>query len=346
MDAIATITLAATQATANPSAGESGVQSLFAFGLLVASLLIFLLSSLQFRLLPRTIIWAAGAGLLAVSSLIGIPRSAQMRETLRNLQSLVQSSSGDASYASVAFNQNISIIQDHLVLAFSMFAGVGALAGLLALVAFTPGEAVERATRPLSLIVLGAIAGSLASLSIVAVGFGDYPARQVFYGRLSDDAIHDADTFKFGEVTFRPFGVDAPELNQQCVVRGAKEPCGTLAREFLVDATKGSLLICEHIPGKKDAYNRELAQCNIAEGSNVNRDIGALLVQSGNAISDKAGTYREEEKSARDKGLGIWRGCFLDPKIWRDSKAKQVRNDFLSQLPSDEQAMPGVFCGP
>jgi hypothetical protein len=116
------------------------------------------------------------------------------------------------------------------------------LAGILALIALTPGETVERAIRPIKIGAIGMMAGAGLALSVVAIGFGGPVKQRVYIGTVDvscDDqcnpkGVHDGDTFAIGDVSIRLNGVDAPAMGQLCLDANASEvPCAQMARDHL-----------------------------------------------------------------------------------------------------------------
>src|SRR5689334_6051830 len=81
--------------------------------------------------------------------------------------------------------------------------------------------------------------------------------------------ITDGDTLKQGGVTYRLWGIDAPELHQTCVDGWA---AGHLAASRLQALTAGRQVVCQE--KDRDGYGRTVAICR-ASGE----DLGALMVR-------------------------------------------------------------------
>ena len=99
-------------------------------------------------------------------------------------------------------------------------------------------------------------------------------------GQVKVTKVSDGDSLRSGKLKIRIFGIDAPELKQQCQDQnGTVWACGLAARqqlENLLDATK--LLHCEL--RDVDRYGRLVMQC--FRGT---VDIGAAMVRSGHALA-------------------------------------------------------------
>jgi endonuclease YncB( thermonuclease family) len=133
-------------------------------------------------------------------------------------------------------------------------------------------------------------------------------------GQVKVTKVSDGDSLRSGKLKIRIFGIDAPELKQQCQDQnGTVWACGLVARqqlENLLDATK--LLHCEL--RDVDRYGRLVMQC--FRGT---VDIGAAMVQSGHALAYRSFSqlYVAEEQHATSARNGVWRGSFQPPWEWR-----------------------------
>ena len=133
-------------------------------------------------------------------------------------------------------------------------------------------------------------------------------------GPVTVTKVSDGDSLRIGKLRIRIFGIDAPELKQQCQDQnGTAWDCGLAARqqlENLLDANK--LLDCEL--RDVDRYGRLVMQC--FRGT---VDIGAAMVRSGHALAYRSFShlYVVEEQHATTARNGIWRGSFQPPWKWR-----------------------------
>ena len=133
-------------------------------------------------------------------------------------------------------------------------------------------------------------------------------------GKVEVTQVTDGDSLRSGRLKIRLFGIDAPELKQQCETdSGALWSCGLAARDairILVGSTRQ--LNC-HLRDV-DRYGRLVMQC-FADG----QDIAAALVDQGLALAyrDFSTAYEENEKHAAAAGHGMWQGRFSPPWEWR-----------------------------
>ena len=133
-------------------------------------------------------------------------------------------------------------------------------------------------------------------------------------GRVNITKVSDGDSLRSGDLRIRLFGIDAPELKQQCADQnGVLWGCGAAAQHQLI------ALIRE---------NKEL-QCNLRDVDHYGRlimqcftgsiDIGAAMVQSGYALAYRhfSDLYIADEEQAKTALKGVWRGTFSPPWEWR-----------------------------
>jgi Micrococcal nuclease (thermonuclease) homologs len=135
-------------------------------------------------------------------------------------------------------------------------------------------------------------------------------------------AIHDGDTFSIGKQRIRVFGIDAPELHQQCSpAPGQCSPCGEAAREALSAMILGKEVRCAD---RGRSYDRVVAEC-IVDGA----AIGPAMVAQGQAVvyrqflkkADKP-AYLGAEAGAKRAGEGLWAMTWVPPADWRKHRAR------------------------
>ena len=133
-------------------------------------------------------------------------------------------------------------------------------------------------------------------------------------GRVHITKVSDGDSLRSGDLRIRLFGIDAPELKQQCADQnGVLWGCGVAALQQLnALISKNKDLQCSL--RDVDRYGRLVMQC--FSGST---DIGAAMVRSGHALAyrDFSDLYIAEEKHAKTARKGVWRGTFSPPWEWR-----------------------------
>lgn len=153
-----------------------------------------------------------------------------------------------------------------------------------------------------------AIALSLAALLVALPA----AAQQIIRGPV--ERIADGDTLTVAGETIRLWGIDAPELHQDCTRDGSSYPCGEVARSVLTGLIGDSPLTCTI--RDRDRYGRVVAVCATNNGAVVNR----MMVRAGWAVDYaqfSRGTYAADEKDARRSRRGLWGGGFETPAEWR-----------------------------
>ena len=133
-------------------------------------------------------------------------------------------------------------------------------------------------------------------------------------GRIHITKVNDGDSLRSGDLRVRLYGIDAPELKQQCVdENGVLWGCGVAAQRqlnSLIGANKALHCSLRDV----DRYGRLIMQC-----FNGATDIGAAMVRSGHAVAYRhfSDLYMAEEEQAKTALKGIWRGTFIPPWEWR-----------------------------
>ena len=136
-------------------------------------------------------------------------------------------------------------------------------------------------------------------------------------GRVSITKVIDGDSLRSGHLQIRLYGIDAPELKQQCMGQnGALWRCGAAAQlqlKALINANKELKCRLRDV----DRYGRLVMQC--FTGS---IDIGKAMVRSGYALAYRhfSELYIEDEERAKIALQGVWRGKFSPPWEWRRQK--------------------------
>jgi endonuclease YncB( thermonuclease family) len=124
--------------------------------------------------------------------------------------------------------------------------------------------------------------------------------------------VIDGDSLEIGGLRIRLEGVDAPELDQECLRVGVAWPCGERSRSELSGLLGSDVVEC--MPIGRDRYQRILAKCYV-DGTLVQ----AWMVRNGWALaySEYSSEYEEFELEARRSSRGIWEGTFEKPSQFR-----------------------------
>ena len=124
--------------------------------------------------------------------------------------------------------------------------------------------------------------------------------------------VIDGDTFAIGQENIRLFGIDAPEAKQICQKQGQNFGCGIVASRVLSQLIGSALPVC--VRKSIDRYGRTVAVCTV-NGKDLSREMiaGGWAV----AFTRYSHEYVTEEAAARAAGLGIWKGSFEHPEVWR-----------------------------
>lgn len=150
---------------------------------------------------------------------------------------------------------------------------------------------------------------------IYIIIFYAFTAKAAGYdGRLIEGSarVVDGDTLVIGDTRVRLFGIDAPEMGQECVVNGRAWQCGKASREKLVELIGGSSVAC-HDQGV-DRYGRVIGLCVTKA-----HDLNGMMVLSGYAVNYDRYTrdYIGMEHRAKTDKRGIWKGDFQRPEEYR-----------------------------
>jgi endonuclease YncB( thermonuclease family) len=162
--------------------------------------------------------------------------------------------------------------------------------------------------------------------------------------------VKDGGTLLLGNVTYWLSGIDAPEFDQMCIDDHADPwACGVEARDRLVTLIGDHEVRCEDLGPDRTHKNRHIAICTADGETSLNQ----LLVRQGFALNQEPpakGFFGEDEASAKNDRLGLWKGCFVAPQDFRSGQRSgallggSCRTDKDSEIREvlfpDDPAMP------
>ena len=139
--------------------------------------------------------------------------------------------------------------------------------------------------------------------------------------------VTDGDSFKRGSQRIRLFGIDAPELAQECLdAQGKPYTCGHTAKRALQELIGGAEISCDVI--ERDKYGRDVARCRRQE-LEINRE----MVRLGWAIAYERHSidYLVAEATARNARRGLWQGHFRNPQDFREEQRDAVSRGDMAE---------------
>ena len=124
--------------------------------------------------------------------------------------------------------------------------------------------------------------------------------------------VIDGDTIDVAGQRIRLYGIDAPELAQNCIHATGEWDCGRRAALWLQQLISTNELSC--ISKGNDRYGRIVATCTMGE-----LDIAAEMVSNGWALAYRSitKTYVITEGKAKRNRLGLWDSKFANPWDFR-----------------------------
>ena len=133
----------------------------------------------------------------------------------------------------------------------------------------------------------------------------------------NDVKIIDGDTININGEKIRFFGIDAPEIEQECTKKGKIIKCRLIAKEVLSNKIGNNMPVC--VKKGVDRYKRTVAECFIN-----NISLSKFLVINGYAFAYKkySKQYVYHEKRAKILKKGLWSMNFEFPWKYRKKKNK------------------------
>ncbi len=280
---------------------------------LVVALALFWLSTRQWPTLVRLAIWSAGLAALFWFTQADGDDSFGLGQALTD----AWAHRADFSEAAIvqAFRGNAETIAQFIPQLSEFYVIACAAMALLAFIALSPGERLERALRPAILTIIGFIAGATATLAVVAIGLGGQVRAHTHLGYVDAADVYDGDTFALGDFSMRLYAVDAPERDQTCRVVEELTTCGEQARAKLAELLADSIVQCVQkysirSQRPQDSFGRPLVECHARQGAEI-VNVGRWMIEQGYAVHY---INNQGELGVEDN---FTLGCTLRPEIWR-----------------------------
>jgi endonuclease YncB( thermonuclease family) len=130
--------------------------------------------------------------------------------------------------------------------------------------------------------------------------------------------VTDGDTLKQGGVTYRLWGIDAPESKQVCPDGW---PAGSLATTRLQALITGRTVVCQE--KDRDGYGRIVAICRVSA-----QDLGAIMVREGFAWAfvRYSSDYVSQERQAKAASVGVHAHGCAPAWEWRAKQRTRAGN--------------------
>jgi endonuclease YncB( thermonuclease family) len=141
-----------------------------------------------------------------------------------------------------------------------------------------------------------------------------------------------------GDVRLRLAGIDAPELQQTCLARGARIRCGEAAQHALSTLVVGHLVVCASPDGSPrtplaESFGRPVVTCRVwRERGEAAIDLAGWMVREGLAapLAEEANPEHSDYRPLSARGGA----CTLAPRLWRNDAAAKRAFETLGIVPS------------
>ena len=135
-------------------------------------------------------------------------------------------------------------------------------------------------------------------------------------GRPVAEDVIEGDLLRVGGTQVRLYGIDAPDVGQQCESRrGQPYDCGAAARNILSMFVRDRDVACTLYAMNADG--NMVGRCFVGES-----DLSLAMVRGGWAFSYRSLSWRYEsaQAHARTERSGIWSGRAEAPWVWRSQR--------------------------
>jgi len=128
--------------------------------------------------------------------------------------------------------------------------------------------------------------------------------------------IVEGDRLELDGAQIRLFGIDAPELAQDCGAHKKRYACGQEAKAALETLfLKAASIACERKEGDEEGWTFAVCRVN-------GLDVNGEMVRNGQALADRyySFAYIKHEDEAKQAGKGLWASPFQPPWEWRKAQ--------------------------
>ena len=158
----------------------------------------------------------------------------------------------------------------------------------------------------------------IARLRALILILAIFPASPGF---AASSTVRDGNTIQLGDVTYRLDGIDAPEFDQMRTTEHADAwACGAEARDELARLIGGRPVRCGDLGADATYKKRHIGICTV-EGETAS--LNQSLVRQGFALNydpSAKGQFSDDEADAKSNRRGLWKGCFVAPREFRQGR--------------------------
>ena len=169
----------------------------------------------------------------------------------------------------------------------------------------------------------------LYPISILLYGLSLDAKRAWRPGPAGEARVIDGDTLVVDGIQVKLARIDAPETDQVCQdATGADYPCGQEATQELRNFIAGRPVECrqrtidERLVSECSAGEIDLADAMLRTGHAITAGFPAVPGHGGAVLA----SYKDRdqiccrgfESQARERGVGLWQGRFVNPADWRE----------------------------
>jgi endonuclease YncB( thermonuclease family) len=295
-----------------------------AFVLLIAALVLFIVSTRQWAIWIRGCVWGGGL-LLLLLGWFALGNSERDPELARAVGDFFANigNPGESLLFRV-LGQSRGVIGQTVLSLFDIFVVLGIFVAILALIAFSPGEAMEKVIRPIMAGMIGAVVGCLLALAVVGAGFGWSEELNTYEDEVGPATVLSGDELWLNRTIVQMRGIEAPEPEQICRFNRDAQQCGDEATRALRRILEGTYVTCTRAGEVSDDPRAvRYVTCQAQRQGGRPFDVAARIVQEGYAANEGQGGYQQEAAEARTARRGMTQSCVLRPAVWKGLSAQR-----------------------